>query len=453
MSSPQDSSISLSPDRSGVTLTNTILSHTPLMNHSPTRPPVLYVGIDWADQKHDVHCQQADGRQYARVVEHTPEAIEAFLAELLEQAAGGGIAIALEKSRGPLVQAILGRDGFTLYLIDPKQFARYRQSFTSAGGKSDPRDAALLTRMLRERQSELTPVQLDDEATRRIAHLAQARRLLVDEATRLKLQLLALIKGYFPLLLQIGDGTSTVVLEILRRWPDPRDFRRAAPRTLAKVLRLDKKGYEEEQLLARVDALRQTPLLTSDAPFLEASCHRVTALTRQWQVVQQQIGELQQALDQAMARHPDAHLFQGVPGAGQALAPRLLAAFGSCRERFAGADEVAVIAGIAPITRQSGKSKVVVRRRACPAFLKQTFHEFADHARKWCPWSKAYYLHLRSKQMRHHAAVRKLASRWIRILYRVWKDRAPYDPARYLQRLQDTHHPLLAFLKTTPDQP
>lgn len=407
--------------------------------------PTLIVGIDWADQKHDVYWFHADGRSGDRVIEQSPQAIEELAAWMTETAGGGPVAVALEKSRGPLQFALMFRQGITLYPIDPKQFASYRDSFASSGAKSDGGDACLLARLLRERRGELKPLVPDDEATRRVAQLCQARRQLVDESTRLKLQLQALLKTYFPLLLTFGDVASDLVLEVLRRWPDPRQFRRAHPNALRTLWK--KFVRHDETVQQRIEAIRHTPLLTRDAPLIESLVFRVTALAGQLKPVLQQIAAIETALAAAMAAHPDAALFQGCPGAGKALAPRLLAAFGSRRERFASADEVAIVSGIAPVTRQSGKTKIVTRRRGCSKFLKQTFHEFADHARKWCPWSKAYYAWLKSKGVRHQAAVRKLASRWIRILYRMWKTRTAYDEARYLQRLRQTNHPLIKFLE------
>lgn len=411
-----------------------------------TSNPVLFVGIDWADKKHDLYWIHADGRSGRREIEQSPEAVEELVIQITEMAGGGPVVVALEKSRGPLQFGLMFRQGITLYPIDPKQFARYRDSFASSGAKSDQGDAFLLARMLRERYRDLKPLTPDDEPTRRIAHLCQARRQLVDDSTRLKLQLQALLKTYFPSLLTFGDVAGDLVLEVLRRWPDPRQFRRAHPKALKSLFR--KHGLrKDEQLQERIDAVRNTTLLTRDAPLIESLVFRVTALAGQLKPVLEQIAEMEKALHQAMQAHPDAALFQECPGAGKAMAPRLLAAFGSDRERFTHGDEMAVISGIAPVTRQSGKTKIVTRRRGCSKFLKQTFHEFADHARKWCRWSKAYYAWLRSKQMRHHAAVRKLASRWIRILYRMWKTRTPYDEARYLQRLHQNNHPLLKFLE------
>ena len=137
-----------------------------------------------------------------------------------------------------------------------------------------------------------------------------------------------------------------------------------------------------------------------------------------------------------MKHHPDAHLFTNLRGAGSALAPRLLCAFGSQRDRWEDADSLASFSGIAPVTYQSGKSRVARRRFACPKYLRQTFHEFADCARRYCPWSKARYRMLRDKGMKHHAALRKIARSWIRILFRVWKTRVPFDCDRYIAKLQ-----------------
>jgi transposase len=159
------------------------------------------------------------------------------------------------------------------------------------------------------------------------------------------------------------------------------------------------------------------------APLLKIECGLLHQL-------EQGIEQFEQLIEAEMKTHQDARLFTALPGAGKALAPRLLTAFGSNRERFQHADEVASMSGIAPITRQSGKSRQVVRRFACPNHRRQTFHEFANCARIWCPWSKAYYNMQRSRGMKHHAAVRKLAHRWIRILFQVWKTKTAYDPNR-----------------------
>ena len=126
-------------------------------------------------------------------------------------------------------------------------------------------------------------------------------------------------------------------------------------------------------------------------------------LANQIQETQKTIKEFDATIAEAMSQHPDAHLFTNLPGAGDVLAPRLLCAFGSQRDRWEDADELGSFSGIAPVTIKSGKSRGVYRRRACPKYLRQTFHEFADWARRYCPWSKARYRLLRDGGMKHNA--------------------------------------------------
>jgi transposase len=148
------------------------------------------------------------------------------------------------------------------------------------------------------------------------------------------------------------------------------------------------------------------------------------------------IAELDRRIGEVVATHPETSLFDSLPGAGKALVPRLIVAFGTRRERFASAAEMQRYSGIAPVTKASGNSRQVFFRRACPKFLRQTFHEFALHSIGQSEWAKAYYLHLQNDEKKgHHAAVRSLAYKWIRIIYRCWKDGKPYDEQIYLQSL------------------
>jgi transposase len=141
-------------------------------------------------------------------------------------------------------------------------------------------------------------------------------------------------------------------------------------------------------------------------------------------------------------------VFQSQPGAGAALAPRLLAAMGSDLGRYENAAQVQSYSGIAPVTKQSGRTRIVQRRRACPHFMKQSFHEFADHARLFSDWSRAYYQLQRARGKRHQAAVRALAYKWIRIIYHLWKTGETYDEAEYVRQLRQRNSPVIAFLKS-----
>jgi transposase len=237
-----------------------------------------------------------------------------------------------------------------------------------------------------------------------------------------------------------------LLLNVLSRWPDPRKLRRADRRLIRRVLS-DHSIRNEEQQNEIIQRIRAAQLLTRDDALITPSAMDGKLLANQIQLAQKTIEEFDDAIAEAMKQHPDAHLFTSLRGAGSALAPRLLCAFGSQRDRWKDADSLASFSGIAPVTRKSGKSCIVHRRFACPKYLRQTFHEFADCARRFCPWTKARYRMLRDKGMKHHAALRKIARSWIRILFRVWKTRVPFDCDRYIAKLQQRCPEIIPYLE------
>jgi transposase len=160
------------------------------------------------------------------------------------------------------------------------------------------------------------------------------------------------------------------------------------------------------------------------------------------------IEDLDGQIEEAAAAHPDFFIFNSLPGAGSVMAPRLLAAFGSQRNRFDSAREVQSFSGIAPVTESSGKKKWVHVRWACPTFLRQSFHEWAGHSIVQSEWARVYYQRQRTKGNGHHAAVRALAFKWIRIVFRCWKDGVAYDESKYLATLVKRGSPLSAVEAT-----
>jgi transposase len=416
------------------------------MNQQPEQPG-LFIGIDWADQKHDIHVIDRAGKGFHKEIKHSAENIDAWVGEMLKLAGGRPIAIMLEQSRGALVYALMFRKNVLLYPVNPKQLARYRESYPG-GGKDDPTDAMYLARMLQERITTLTAWQPDDENTRLLAQLSQQRRKIVDGQTKLRQQLTALVKSYFPVLLELfgKDHQLPLLLSILGRWPDPRRLRRADRRLIRRVLR-DHSTRSEEQQEEIIARIRSAQLLCDDEALITPSAMAAKLLASQIQQAHKTIRDFDAKIAEVMKQHPDAHLFTSLRGAGKALAPRLLCAFGSQRDRWEDADSVASFSGIAPITRKSGKSRGVRRRYACPKFLRQTFHEFADRARLYCPWSRARYLLLRDRGMKHNAAVRKIARSWIRILFRVWKTRVPFDCDRYIAKLKQRCPEIIPYLE------
>ena len=416
------------------------------MNERPDQP-TLFIGIDWADQKHDCHIIDRDGKGFHQEILHSPESIDTWVNEMLKLAKGKPIAIMLEQSRGPLVYALMFRKNVLLYPVNPKQLARYRESYPG-GGKDDPTDAKYLARMLRERITTLTASQPDDENTRLLAHLSQQRRRLVEGQIKIRQQLTAQLKSYFPVVLELfgKEWQLPLLLSVLSRWTDPRQFRRADRRLIRRVLS-EHSTRNEQQQEAIIDRIRAAKLLSDDEALIVPSAMVVKLLVSQIKLSRKMIKEFDTKIAETMKQHPDAHLFTSLRGAGAALAPRLLCAFGSQRDRWKDADSLAAFSGIAPVTKRSGKLCQVHRRFACPKYLRQTFHEFADSARMYCPWSKARYRMLRDRGMKHHAALRKLARSWIRILFRVWQTRIPFDCDRYIAQLQQRCPEITPYLE------
>ena len=398
------------------------------MKHEPKQlheQPALFIGIDWASAKHDCYVIDQDGKGYHQELTHSAESIDAWVADMLKLADGKPIAIMLEQTRGPLIYALMFRKNVLLYPINPKQLVRYRESYPG-GGKNDPTDARYLARMLRERITTLTAWQPDDDNTRLLANLCEQRRKVVNGQTKLRQHLNALVKSYFPVILELfpRDSQLPLILNLLGRWADPRKLRRADRRLIRRVLsehRIRNEGHQDEL----IQRMRSAKLHCDDDALITPSAMAVSLLVKQIQQSRKTIQDFDQKIAEAMKQHPDAHLFTSLQGAGQALAPRLLCAFGSQKDRWADADSLAAFSGIAPVTRKSGQQCQVVRRMACPKYLRQTFHEFADSARMYCPWTKARYRMLRDRGMKHNAALRKLARSWIRILFRVWQTRVP----------------------------
>jgi len=291
----------------------------------------------------------------------------------------------------------------------------------------------------------------DDQSTRTLRLLAEDRRRWVDERTALKNRLRQRLKEYFPLALELAshDLDTDWFLQLLKKYPSHAELRRANPRTLARLFPKRSRVPDDAGEDSRLTLVRSSsPLVTDQAVILT---HRLDVLSLVRMVIHlnEMVAEYDREIARHRAQHCDAALFQSFPAAGPAMAPRRVAAFGADRERFSSAQEIQQLSGIAPVLKRSGKSCSVIRRLACPQFLHQTFHEYADHSRKKSAWAAAYYRLLKARGRGHHCALRSIAFKWQRIMYRCWQTRTPYDEARHLSQLRLRDSPLLASLPQT----
>ena len=401
------------------------------------------IGIDWADKKHDICIQVTEtGQRKTYQIAHKADKIDEW-ARSLHRQYGGRIAVALELSKGPLVSALQKYDFFVIFPIDPTTLANHRKTFTPSGAKDDPTDAEFALDLLLKHTEHFTALRPQSVEMRTLMTLVEQRRRLMNDRVRITNRLRSALKQYYPQALEWFDRIDTQLFcDFIKRWPSLAQARRARKSTLEKFFRehnMNRKALLERRLAAIKSAV---PLTTDEAVIVPYRL-QVLTLVAQLEVALESIRIYDEEIAGLAPQHPDYGLFNTLPGAGPSLAPRLLVAFGEQRDRFASAAELQKYGGIAPVTERSGQKSWIHWRWQCPTFLRQTFVEWAAPTINKSYWAGLYYYQQRAKGCSHQAAVRALAFKWIRILYRCWKTRTPYDEARYLKALQERGSPLL----------
>jgi len=255
-----------------------------------------------------------------------------------------------------LIYALLGYEFLTLYPINPKSLACYREAFSPSRAKDDPTDAELLMDLLRKHRDRFRPWRPDDEQTRTLALLNEERRKNVQMRLKIVLRLQATLKNYFPqaLALVCGNLTSELACAFILKWPTLDALKRAKPETVRAFYY--RHGYRQSKLIeGNLKKIAESMPLTEDQAILTASTLATQTLARQIRAINVSLNQYDQAIKMLFKNHPDSFIFNSFPGAGPNLAPRLLTAFGSDRERYAGAVDVQTYSGIAPAS-SSGRT-------------------------------------------------------------------------------------------------
>ena len=424
------------------------------MNSTSSNPlPVFaaFIGLDWGDSAHALALHDpATGQTEASTLTHSAENLHQWLDQLAVRFASRPVALAIEGTRGAIFPVLLERPWLHVFAVHPATSARYRAAFTPSGAKDDQPDAQVLLELLQRHRDKLTPLTLADAATRQLAGLCEARRDLVDRRTQLLNQLTSLLKKYYPQALAlVGENlASPLALDFLLKWPDLIALKSARPATV-KAFYYTHNVRRPETVQTRLDCIHQARALTTDEAIVSVAVRQLRVLVEQLRVVQKHVGQFDDAIATAFAAHPEAALFRDLPGAGPVLAPRVLLAFGTERERYPDPGSLQKYAGLAPVREKSGGALWTHWRWHAPTFLRQSFVEWAGQTVVYCPWAKAYYERMKAKDKGHWAILRALAFKWVRILWKCWQDRTPYDEARYLKQLARRRSPLAAALAQT----
>jgi transposase len=388
-----------------------------------------WCGLDWASRTHAVCVVDDAGGIRARFeVPNTGKSFAGLVRRLVKlQVAGVGI----ERPDGPLVEALL-EAGLTVHMVPPSMVKAVRARYGAAGAKSDPGDAFVLADLLRTDHHRLAPLVPDGSATKGLRALTRARKDLVEARVALCNQLLAQLGVCFPGAVGLfGDLHSGVASAFLRRYPTAAKAASLTEARLAAFLR--RIGYSGRtpvaELLRRV---KEAPRAALGSEEDEARAACVLALVEAIRACQGRAKELEAEIVERLETHPDAHVFTSLPRAGRGVrAASLLAEIGDARERFPDPESLMALAGAAPVTRASGKHRVVSFRWACDKKLRGAVMDFAADSRRDSAWARAIYDRSIAKGHTHPHAVRILARAWLRVIWRCWQDGVAYDVTKH----------------------
>ena len=402
-------------------------------------PNEVTAGIDWARDDHAVSVVDHRGREIARtMLEHTAGGLRELVSFLARH---GAAEAAIERPDGPVVDTLL-EAGVTVVVISPNQVKNLRGRYGSAGNKDDRFDAYVLADTLRTDRQRLRTLTPDTDATVALRRACRARKDLVTHRVAAGNQLRAHLRNALPATVGLfKDIDSQISLAFLTRFDTQDKLDWLTPVRLGQWL--SKQAYSGRAnpavLHAKILHAPRGPI----GEFADALAGITASYVTLLRTLTDQTRILEKQIDRQLAAHTDEHIFTSLPRAGRVRAARLLAEIGDCRARFPTPESLACLAGAAPSTRQSGRSRVVGFRWSCDKQLRDAVTDFAADTVKTNPWAADLYQRARTRGHDHPHTVRILARAWLFIIWHCWQDNVPYQPAN--------HRALQQFLTPKPE--
>lgn len=385
-----------------------------------------FAGVDWAKDSHGVVVIDAAGHVVEEItVEHSAEGWRSFRQRLARYPA---LAIAVESGQGLVIEQLLLTQA-SIFVVPAKSAAAYRLRKAPSGTKTDRLDAWCLACALRSDGHGWRAVQTPDELTQKLRLLCRDQVELIGQRTAFVNQLQAALRDYYPAALEaFDDWTMPVTWAFIERFPDPAALAKAGKRQWEKFLHAHRLA-RPQTYQKRLEVFARAGELTASAGVTAAKAMLARSLAEMLRTLQRQIDAYDTAIRALFDQHPDRSLFDSLPGAGPRLAPRLLSEVGPDRDLFADPNALQCYAGTAPVSFQSGKLSKVQIRYGCNKHLRAAVHLWVDQTSRHCPWSKVYYQAMRARGKTHACALRNLGQRWLKILWKMWQTRSPYDAA------------------------
>lgn len=433
----------------------------PENNRKATKHPEKYaafIGLDWSHGEHvfSLLCNTPEALPECARLTNDPASIRSWLERLRTRFGGNPVALCLEDNRGLLLRELCCCEWMDVYAVNPATAAGYRRMFTPSGDKSDERDSGSLLDLLVRHPEKVRRLSRANPSFRPLEQLCRLRRKAVDRRTSQIEALMALLRTHYPLALKmVGEHLGDpLALHFLRRWNCTRELLKSRPETLRSFFHKHR-CRSEKRIAERLEALAAAPVDSEpdeleSVAIMETTEHLdlISALNK---VIASYDRAIREHVCKCLHQEPRAAFIKALPGAGPALAPRLMAAF--LLQQPQSAADMQMASGIAPIRLQSGNRLYTLMRRHCSKFLRQSFHEYAGCSIRYSRWAKAFYTHATEvRKMSSQSAKRALAFKWIRVLTACWKSGQAYDEERYLRSLQKKNVDYLTCLAPISNQ-
>jgi transposase len=383
-----------------------------------------YAGFDWAKDHHDVIILDASGKIAADFrFEHTASGWEQFREKIADFP---DVAIAIETKHGTAIERLLEME-CCIFPVHPQSAKAYRQRKVPSGNKTDRVDAWSLADALRMDGVSWKRLAPQEPLIKELRLICRDEVALIRDRTALITQLRQSLYDYYPAALEaFDDWTMAAAWAFVIAFPTPQTLVKAGKGKWEKFLHVHKLG-RPETYKRRLEIFARATQFAGSLPVINAKSRLAVARAKQLQLLETQIGEYRREIRRLFAQHPDATLFDSLPGAGEKIAPRLLSEIGDDRALFPNAQALQCLAGTAPVSFQSGQIHRVHLRRQCNKSLRNAVHLWANLSREFCPWAATYYTALRAKGKSHACALRALGQRWLKIVWKMWQARTPYD--------------------------
>jgi transposase len=405
---------------------------------------MIYVGIDWADDHHDIVITDDSAKTLDQFrIDHTCDGFALLHSHIANhQPSPALVLIAIETSRGLLVHELLEK-GYTVYAINPKAVNRYKDRHVLSKAKSDVLDALSLGHLLRTDRHLFRPLKPLPEDYRLLDRLCGDLRKAVDEKSRILNQVISCAKEFYPKALEIFSLNSRIFIDFLKAFPDHEALSSCRKKTFLTFLKKHRYSYpaKAEQHWQTI----QSPSPQPDKVTARSGRLRLGMLLGQLENLKEHIAHYEQEIQHLLDNLPESTPVKSLPGVGERLAPELVAALGPNTkdglQRFHAAAEIAKLSGCVPVVRESGKWRTVSLRHACVKSLRRTFHDWAFTSINFSPWARAFYDYHKQRNQCQSTILRNLGKKWIKILFALWSEGTTYDEALHVQNLKTKNVP------------